>query len=213
MLSHRSAHYWLWFLLFGVVSALVAWSSSQQLNAEAVWLTITGLLGVLLGSRRLRGPLGRPYDLVIGLLFTGVGLLGILAGLTEIIPFLGPWISGGVAVLVALAVGGPIKALEVFILFEVIQLLEGNTVVPLVMSRTVRINPLAVIVAVLIGGSLLGVPGAVLGVPIAGAIQVVIQAVLAPLARRAVSAPPDQTSAPPLVGVVAPTAPAFQEPR
>ena len=78
MLSHRSAHYWLWFLLFGVVSALVAWSTSQQLNAEAVWLTVTGLLGVLLGSRRLRGPLGRPYDLVIGLLFTGVGLLGIL---------------------------------------------------------------------------------------------------------------------------------------
>ncbi len=176
-------------------------------------------LGSTLGGY-LRGVVANM--LIIGTL-TGLGLfvfdvpyallLGILAGLTEIIPFLGPWISGSVAVLVALAVGGPIKALEVFILFEVIQLLEGNTVVPLVMSRTVRINPLAVIVAVLIGGSLLGVPGAVLGVPIAGAIQVVIQAVLAPLARRAVSAPPDQTSAPPLVAVVAPTAPAFQEPR
>jgi hypothetical protein len=78
MLSHRSAHYWLWFLLFGGVSALVAWYSSQQLTAEAIWLTGAGLVGVILGSRRLGKALARPYDLVIGLLFTGVGLLGIL---------------------------------------------------------------------------------------------------------------------------------------
>jgi hypothetical protein len=81
MLSHRSAHYWLWFLLFGGVSALVAWYSSQQITAEAIWLTGTGLLGVILGSRRLGKALARPYDLLIGLLFTGVGLLGILHNL------------------------------------------------------------------------------------------------------------------------------------
>jgi len=124
----------------------------------------------------------------LGLFFLGVPyalLLGILAGLTEVIPFLGPWISGAVAILVALATNGPTQAIEVFVLFQVVQQLEGNTVVPLVMSRTVKINPLAVILAVLIGGALFGIPGAVLGVPAAGVVQVVIRRVLAPMARHA----------------------------
>lgn len=129
---------------------------------------------------------------VIGLL-TGAGLfllgvpyallLGLLAGLTELIPFLGPWISGSVAVLVALAAVDPLKALEVLILFEVIQQVEGNTLVPLVMSRAVKLNPLVVIVAVITGGALLGILGAVLAVPVAVVIQVLVLRVLAPVAQ------------------------------
>src|SRR5579862_3708487 len=56
--------------------------------------------------------LGVPYAL----------LLGILAGLFEILPFVGPWISGGVAALVALATGGPLRVVEVLIVFEIIQI-------------------------------------------------------------------------------------------
>jgi predicted PurR-regulated permease PerM len=129
--------------------------------------------------------LGVPYAL----------LLGIVAGLTEVIPILGPWISGAVAVLVALATGGLDKALEVFVLFQVVQQLEGNTVVPLVMSRAVKINPLAVVLAVLIGGALYGIPGAVLGVPAAGVVQIVIRRVLAPLAAHASHEPPKPAEA------------------
>lgn len=78
MLSARSTHYWLWFLLFGVVSTLVAYSQSHSfgnLGTEAVWLLVTGLLGVLTGYVR---SFSRPYDLIVGILFTGVGLLGVL---------------------------------------------------------------------------------------------------------------------------------------
>jgi predicted PurR-regulated permease PerM len=139
--------------------------------------------------------LGVPYSL----------LLGVLAGLFEVIPFLGPWISGTVAVLVALAAGGPLKALEVFVLFQVIQQLEGNTVVPLVMSRAVKINPLTVILAILIGDSLLGIPGAVLAVPAAVVVQVVVRRLLAPLARRAAN-PPEEPA------VMVPSAPQPQAP-
>jgi hypothetical protein len=76
MLSQRNTHYWLWFLLFGVVSSLVTISKGEGITVETMWLLITGFLGLLLGA--FLPALARPYDLVIGLLFTGVGMLGIL---------------------------------------------------------------------------------------------------------------------------------------
>jgi uncharacterized membrane protein YfcA len=81
MLSARSTHYWLWFILFGVVSSLVTWRVRGTLDTETVWLLVTGLLGVLLGVGGLGLRLSRPYDLIIGLLFTAVGLLGLLHNL------------------------------------------------------------------------------------------------------------------------------------
>jgi hypothetical protein len=76
MLSQRNTHYWLWFLLFGVISALVTISKGEGITIETMWLLIAGFLGLLLGA--FLPSLARPYDLVIGLLFTVVGLLGIL---------------------------------------------------------------------------------------------------------------------------------------
>lgn len=76
MLSQRNTHYWLWFLLFGVVSALVTISKGEGVSTETMWLLIAGFLGLLLGA--FIPTLARPFDLVIGLLFTAVGLLGIL---------------------------------------------------------------------------------------------------------------------------------------
>jgi predicted PurR-regulated permease PerM len=132
--------------------------------------------------------------LLIGLL-SGIGLtllgvpyavvLGVLAGLTELIPYLGPWISGGVAILIALIAVDPLKALEVFVLFNVVQQVEGNAVQPLVMSREVHVDPLTVIVAVLIGSALLGLSGAVLAVPVAAVVQVLAVRVVAPAVRSA----------------------------
>jgi hypothetical protein len=76
MLAQRGTHYWLWFLLFGVVSSIVAVTRQHVLDTESVWLLVTGMLGILLGG--LGGRLARPYDLVVGLFFTGIGILGIL---------------------------------------------------------------------------------------------------------------------------------------
>jgi len=76
MLSQRNTHYWLWFLLFGVVSALVSSSRGEGITTETLWLLITGFIGLVLGM--FLPTLARPFDLVIGLLFTGVGLLGVL---------------------------------------------------------------------------------------------------------------------------------------
>src|SRR5262249_60102202 len=107
---------------------------------------------------------------LIGLL-TGLGLfilavpfallLGFLAGLTELLPYIGPWISGSVAVLVALVAVDPLKAVHVVLLFFLIFEVEGSVIRPLVMRRQVRVGPLLVIVSVLVGINLLGVVGAV----------------------------------------------------
>jgi putative heme transporter len=151
-------------------------------------------------SRALGGYVrGTLVNMVAIGVFTGLGLfilgvpyallLGILAGLTELIPYLGPWISGSVAVVVALITADPLKAVEVAVFFVLIQQLEGNTLQPLVMSRAVHINPFVVLVAITIGVELLGVLGAVLAVPAVAALQVLVLRVLAPAARRAAQRP------------------------
>lgn len=78
MFAARSAQYWLWFLLLGVVSALVDYSSSQSfgtISGESLWLLLGGLVGILMGAFR---ALARPYDLLIGLVFVSAGVIGIL---------------------------------------------------------------------------------------------------------------------------------------
>jgi len=76
MLSRRNTHYWIWFLLVGVVSALVTWSKGQGITTETLWLLIAGVLGLVLGV--FLPAFARPFDLVIGLFFTAVGMLGIM---------------------------------------------------------------------------------------------------------------------------------------
>src|SRR5262249_2871786 len=112
-------------------------------------------------------------------------LLGILAGLLELIPYLGPWISGAVAVLVALVAVDPLKALEVVVLFIIVQEVEGNLVQPLVMSWAVHVDPLLVLIAITVGAEALGLVGAVIAVPVAGMAQVITRRLIAPAIRRA----------------------------
>lgn len=110
-------------------------------------------------------------------------LLGLMAALTELLPYIGPWISGTAAVIVALVAVGPLKAVEVALLFLLIQEVEGNVIEPLVMNRQVHLDPLLVIVVVLIGINLLGIIGAILAVPIAAGVQVLVVRVVAPAIR------------------------------
>jgi uncharacterized membrane protein len=80
-MSHRNAHYWLWFLVFGIVSGILSYKSSNPhaLSSESIWLLVTGLIGIIVGANWLNsGSLAKPYDLVIGIIFAAVGIFGIL---------------------------------------------------------------------------------------------------------------------------------------
>ncbi|MGZ3522346.1 MAG: AI-2E family transporter [Vulcanimicrobiaceae bacterium] len=99
-------------------------------------------------------------------------LIGVLAAVLEIIPYVGAVTGGAIAVLVALATNGPLNALFVTIGFIVINQLEGHLIAPFVVSGSVGLSPLAVILALLAGGELYGLPGLLVAVPVAGIIKV-----------------------------------------
>ncbi len=109
----------------------------------------------------------------IGLSFLRIDFalpLAILAGILEIVPTIGPVISGIPAVLVALATS-PFLALTVVALYFIIQQVENTIVVPWVMKRSVGLPPLVTILALLVGGRLAGLTGAVLAVPMVLVLQ------------------------------------------
>jgi predicted PurR-regulated permease PerM len=99
--------------------------------------------------------------------------LAILAGFMEVVPVIGPIISAIPAVILAYAIN-PVLAGGVAALYFVIQQLENHLIVPQVMKRAVGLNPLVVILAIALGGRLLGIPGALLAVPIVVAGQVIM---------------------------------------
>jgi predicted PurR-regulated permease PerM len=108
-------------------------------------------------------------------------LLGLWAGLTEIIPIVGPWLGGVPAVIIAMTQSFN-QTLLVIGFIGLLQLLENTVLVPRVMRGAVGLTPLTVFVAILAGTQLLGIIGALLAIPVAAAVQVVLSDYLA--ARR-----------------------------
>jgi len=113
----------------------------------------------------------------IGLWILGVKyslILGILAGVLEIVPIVGPIFSGTIAFLVAISESW-ILGLYVIILFLVIQQAESHLLIPLIMRKTVGISPVVVVIALLAGSQIAGLVGIILAVPTAVVLQEVIE--------------------------------------
>ncbi len=113
----------------------------------------------------------------VGLLILGVRYpvaLAVFAGVTEIVPLVGPWIGGVPAVIIAGLVN-PVLGVAVFVLYLLIQQVENNFLVPKVMQRAVGLHPFLVLTALLVGGSLLGIAGIIISIPLAAATQVAIK--------------------------------------
>jgi len=91
----------------------------------------------------------------------------------EIVPTIGPIIAGVLATIVAFT-DSPIKALIVIVFFIAVQQLENSFIVPKVMQKAVGLSPVIIIIAILVGAKLLGVAGAILAIPIAASISVVL---------------------------------------
>jgi predicted PurR-regulated permease PerM len=124
-------------------------------------------------------------------------LLGLAAAVGELIPLIGPFLGFLPAVLMALLTD-PVLVIPVVIFAVVIQQIEGNVLVPRVMGHTVGISPLTVMLGILIGATLYGLPGAFLAVPVAGAVQVILAHALgmeAPAQAEAHPPPIDERAA------------------
>lgn len=143
----------------------VAAASRDIMVKVSAWLGGQLLLGAIIGGTSAVGLwlLGIPFFYV----------LALISGIGELIPVVGPILSAIPAVLVASTVSVN-KVLLVIGFFVLQQQLENHILVPKIMSRQVGVSAVTVIVALLIGGKLLGIPGAILAVPSAAILQVLL---------------------------------------
>ena len=141
----------------------VAGASRDITVKVSAWLGGQLLLGGIIGASSAVGLwlLGIPFFYV----------LALISGIGELIPVVGPVLSAIPAIAVASTVSLN-KVLLVVVFFIVQQQFENHVLVPKVMERQVGVSPVTVIAALLIGGKLLGIVGAILAVPSAGILQV-----------------------------------------
>jgi putative heme transporter len=138
--------------VFGYVRGQLLFSIIMGTSA-GLMLWIAGSLGIF--------PQGKTYAIVFGAWF----------GFAELIPYVGPAIGAAPPVLIAAFSANPLDAVWLTIMFIVLQQIEGHIVAPTVFSQALRINPLLVIFALLMGGRLYGFAGAFLALPLAAVVR------------------------------------------
>lgn len=135
-------------------------------NKMGSWLRGQFLLMLIIGI--LDGiavtVLGVPYALT----------LAVWGGLTEVIPYVGPWLGLVPALIIAFTIS-PVKGLLVFLAYIVIQQLEAQFLAPKIMGKAVGLSPVIIILSLLAGAKLMGILGVIIAVPVAAALFVIIQ--------------------------------------
>src|SRR5215208_1789138 len=104
--------------------------------------------------------------------------LALLVAVLDLIPLVGATLGGALLVVVGLFVE-PWKAVVLLVYIVVYQQVEGSVLQPIVYSRAVQLNGLVILIALLVGGQLLGIPGALLAIPVAEIIRIVVTELLA----------------------------------
>jgi predicted PurR-regulated permease PerM len=138
--------------VFGYVRGQLLFSLIMGASAAAL-LWVLGSLGIF--------PDGRTYALFFGAWY----------GFAELIPYVGPAIGGFPPVIIAALGGQPLDAVWLIIAFTALQQLEGHVVAPNVFGQALRINPLLVIFALLLGGQIYGFIGAFISLPLAAIVR------------------------------------------
>ncbi|MFE9561544.1 AI-2E family transporter [Streptomyces sp. NPDC006487] len=129
----------------------------------------------------------------VGIYFLGVPLavpIGVVIFLSSFVPLVGAVVSGALAVVVALVTEGVFTALMALMVVLVVQQIEGHVLQPFILGRAVRVHPLAVVLAVATGGTIAGIGGAVVAVPLVAVANTVITHLRAHPARAVTGAGP-----------------------
>lgn len=133
-----------------------------------LWLRGQLILGVLIGFLTWVGLTILQIEYALP--------LAIIAGILELVPLIGPILAAIPSIIIGLTVS-PALAVAVTIMYIVVQQLESNLIVPKVMERAVGLNPLLIIIALLAGGTLMGIMGAIIAVPVAVVIASILEEV------------------------------------
>ena len=155
--------------MFGYVRGQFLFSLIMGTSA-GICLYILGSLGIF--------PEGKTYAFAFGAFY----------GFAELIPYIGPAVGAFPPVMIALFSGEPLDALWLAIMFTALQQIEGHIVAPNVFGHALRINPLLVIFALLLGGQIYGFIGAFIALPIAAILRETVVYLRRHLDARAVAA-------------------------
>jgi len=160
--------------------ALLFVRADRRERVRTVWEEMEGKIGaffrgqlILMGIVAVLSAIGY---LIVGMPYA-LGL-ALIAGVCEAIPMIGPTIGMIPAVLVALSLA-PDKLLFAVLVGIVVQLLENNLLVPRIMDQSVGVNPIVTILAIAAFGALFGFVGALLAIPLAAMVQIIVQQLLA----------------------------------
>lgn len=107
---------------------------------------------------------------IIGL--NGAFLFGLFCGITDLIPYIGPYIGAGVAAIVGFS-QSPILGIGILIIALIVQIIENYVLQPVVMSKATQINPIVIILGLLVFGHFFGIVGMVLATPILSILKVI----------------------------------------
>ena len=148
----------------------------RRAGTRDAWNAVTERLGLWVrGQLTLMAAMG----VATGIAYTLLGvpaalLLAVIAAITEVIPIVGPLLGAIPAIAVAATVS-PELAVVVAVVFIVLQAIEGLILVPIVMRNAVGLSPFLILASVLIGAAAGGVVGALLAVPIAAALEIIVE--------------------------------------
>jgi predicted PurR-regulated permease PerM len=174
-----------WFLRDGrllrrqlIDSLPAAWRPHLEFGFNAFAVVIGGyvrgqlVMALMIGVMAFAGSaaLGVPFPLVVG----------VAAGVFELIPLVGPFVGGAVAALLALTVS-PLLVFEVIAVFLVIHFVEGYLVAPRLQGRYVRLHPVVAFLALFTGIEVSGFLGALIAVPLASFVAVIVRAFIGDL--------------------------------
>lgn len=126
---------------------------------------------------------GAVYDCGLVFLVTSIGFLliglkspllfGLFCGITNVIPYAGPYIGGAPAVIVGFS-QGPITGILTLVVIAVVQFLEGNLLQPVIMSKTTKLHPVTIMLGLLVFGHFFGIIGMVISTPVIAATKTII---------------------------------------
>lgn len=157
--------------------ALALLPADRRQGAREAWNEIEDRLGAWVrGQLFLMGSVGAATTIAYYLIgLDGALLLGLVAAFAELIPLVGPAL-GAVPALVVAALEGRIElVILVAVVYFIIQVVEGNILVPLVMRNAIGIPPLVVFISILAGAAIAGIPGALVAVPLVASLLVIVE--------------------------------------
>jgi len=114
---------------------------------------------------------------IIGLPFWAI--VGLVAGIFNLVPFIGPFVGGLIGVVVALVVGGGFgQAIAVVVVMTLVQQIDNHVITPNVLSRTVHVHPVTIILSLAVAASMFGILGMLVAIPTIAAVKLVILYIL-----------------------------------